>query len=61
MTQIGFVTKVEDPPATIDDQKFITFGLSEQDISGYLSVKIGIQSITYHCNRKNTPSTSRTP
>jgi hypothetical protein len=33
MTHIGLVTMVEEAPATIEEQKFTTFGLSAHNVS----------------------------
>lgn len=33
MTHIGLVTIVEEAPATIEEQKFTTFGLSDHSVS----------------------------
>lgn len=54
ITQIGFVTMVEDDPATIEDQKLTMLTLSDQNVSHSLSLLGFISQILPEYPAKNS-------
>lgn len=58
MTHMGLVTMVEEAPATMEEQKFTTFGLSGRVLA---TVNVSTELLTYHYMQRKTLSTSHIP